>query len=78
MNSIKHLTIAFACSLNIQLILVNHSSIQVYFNFLLYIARIILKVPVYVFIELGEVFHTLPILQVFPPTKHVEVCNFLS
>ena len=30
-------------------------------------------------IQWGEqVFDTLPILQVFLPTKHVEVCSFLS
>ena len=31
----------------------------------------------YIGIQWGEqVFDTLPILQVFPLTKHVEVCNF--
>ena len=39
----------FACSLNNQLILVNYSSTQVYFNFLLYIDRIILKVYVFIY-----------------------------
>ena len=32
-----------------------------------------------IYIQCGEqVFDTLPILQVFQLTKHVEVCNFLS
>ena len=32
---------------------------------------------IYIYIQWGEqVFDTLPILQVFPLTKHVEVCNF--
>ena len=38
--------------------------------------RVVYSMCMYIDIQWGEqVFHALPILQVFPLTKHVEVCN---